>query len=264
MYVMASKLLWPLLQPANLLLLLLVLGAAQLLGRRTSGVGRGLVVLAAALLLLTAVLPLGNWVVQPLEERFPPAPPPSRVDGLIVLGGSVSPDLTAARGQPALNDAAERLTAFVALARRYPSARLVFSGGTGSLIPGRLSEADVARVLFTELGIAADRVVFQGASRNTYEDAMLSHALVQPEAGETWLLITSARHMPRAVGVFRRAGWPVVPYAVDYRTTGDVSPDLDFGLADGLNSLDDAAKEWVALVVYRVLGRTDTLIPGPA
>ena len=165
------------------------------------------------------MLPLHVWVQMPLEDRFPrPDPPPARVDGIVVLGGAVEQDLTEARGIPALNGAAERMTEPVALMRRYPDARLVFTGGQGALLHGGLTEADVARQLWTGMGVPPERMVFETASRNTHENAVLARALAKPRPGETWLLITSASHMPRSVGVFRQAGWTVVPWPVNYRT----------------------------------------------
>ena len=130
------------------------------------------------------MLPLHVWVQMPLEDRFPrPDPPPARVDGIVVLGGAVEQDLTEARGIPALNGAAERMTEPVALMRRYPEARLVFTGGQGALLHGGLTEADVARQLWTGMGVPPERVVFETASRNTHENAVLDARAGEAAAG---------------------------------------------------------------------------------
>ena len=123
-----------------------------------------------------------------------------------MLGGAVDQNLTEARGIPALNGAAERMTEFVVLARRYPEAKLVFTGGQGSLVHGGTTEADVARRLFDALGVPEARVTYEDEARNTWENALLTRRLVEPKPGETWLLVTSASHMPRSVGAFRQAG----------------------------------------------------------
>ena len=173
------------------------------------------------------------------------------------------PDMTADRGIPALNDLAERMTTAVALARRYPTARLVFTGGNGSLIHGAMMEGEVARDLFLSLGVPAEQLTIERNSRNTYENATMSKALVHPQSGQTWILITSAWHMPRSVGIFRALGWNVLPWPVGYKSAHSLVMWLPTSLGDHLLGLDTAVHEWVGLVSYWLLGRTDALFPGP-
>lgn len=174
----------------------------------------GRVLLAAAVAAQAAclALPVDTWAIRPLEDRFPSvATYPERVDGVVVLGGAIG-DLTSRdRDTPTLNSAANRMTTFVELARRYPWAKLAFTGGSGDIEQGVSNEAEFARILFAQLGLPPDRVVFEGASRTTRENAVDTAALVDPQADERWVLVTSASHMPRAVGVFRHAGWAVLP-----------------------------------------------------
>jgi uncharacterized SAM-binding protein YcdF (DUF218 family) len=165
---------------------------------------------------------------------------------------------------PSLNAAAERLTTFVALARRYPNAKLVFTGGSGALIPGDAVEADGARMLLESLGVPADRVLFESASRTTYDNALMSRTLALPRDGQTWLLVTSASHMPRSVGAFRRAGWQVQAWPVGYKTYHMRYPVFSLMLGDKIAGVDWAVHEWVGLVAYRLLGRTSALFPAPA
>jgi len=253
-----SKLAWAVLAPGNLLLILILAGlAAALAGWRSLGLS--LCLLAALALLAIAVLPLGTWLARPLEERHPPPDLADvRIDGIIVLGGASLPALTADRGAPQVNMAAERLIAFVALARQNPAARLVFAGGHGSLVAPPMSEADVARQVFAKLGLANERVLFEDRSRNTHENAVLARVLAQPQPGETWLLVTSALHMPRAVQVFAAQDWPVLPYPVDYLTPardGGLFGGWRFDLAGHLVVLNAAMREWIGLAAYRLLGR---------
>lgn len=259
-----SKLLWTLLQPGNLALLLLALAVVLLWSRRRAW-GRGLVSLVLLALTLVAVLPLGSWLTAPLEDRFPaPGTLPEWVDGVILLGGASQPAVSAARGQPALNANAERYLGFFALARRYPEAKLGFSGGGGAPGGGAPTEATVARQVLLDLGLDVSRVAFDDRARNTFENVHNLLALLTPEATETWLLVTSARHMPRAVGVFRKAGWRVFPYPVDYTVPGGFRWRLGFNLTGGMTTLTIAAKEWVALASYYLMDRTSALFPGPA
>ena len=257
MFMIVGKALWLIARPGNFLVLLLAIALLALaLGRRRFG-GQ-LLVGAAAVLVSAGILPLGTWLMQPLEERFP-AVLPARVDGIVVLGGSIDATITEARGQVALNDSAERLTTMVALAQRYPDARVIFSGGAAAVDLPPVREADRVRVWLEGMGVAADRVLFERDSATTYENALFSARLAQPKAGETWLLVTTAFHMPRAVAVFHAVGWSVTPYPVDFRTP------LDFySVFVNLTLVDLAVKEYVGLAAYHLSGRSAELFPGPA
>jgi uncharacterized SAM-binding protein YcdF (DUF218 family) len=250
--------------PSNLIIVAGLVGAV-LLRTRLARAGWTLVIGSLVLLAVVGFLPVGNALTVPLEQQFPPwdasrgAP-----DGIVVLGGSIAPEISAARNEPAINESAERLTVIADLARRYPQARIVFSGGSGNLIFREGSEADHAVRLFESFGVARERILAENRSRNTVENAVFIRELVQRKPGERWLLVTSAHHMPRAVGVFRQAGFEVEPYPVDWRTRG--APDLwrPFPtLGDGLRRTDTAVREWVGLAVYWLMGHTSELLPGP-
>lgn len=261
MVFIASKLFWAVAAPGNLLLLLLLAGLGAALGswqRRLR-----LATAAALALLAVAVLPLGIWLIRPLEERFPVPDVPAHIDGIIVLGGAVDPERSRPHGEVALNESAARITETVVLARRHPEAKILLSGGDASIFPraGAEMEADATRRLMVELGVAEERILVEDRSRNTYENAVDSYALAAPKPGAVWLLVTSAAHMPRAVGCFRKVGWPVLPYPVDFRSLPQ--PGFDFSLSGHLGVLELAAKEWVGLAAYHLLGRTSALFPAP-
>lgn len=264
MFFVVSKLLEAVFQPATFLILLGLVGLCLTL-TRWRRLGSGLAATAVLLLAFVCISPVGSILLRPLEDRFPSPNLEGGVPaGIIVLGGSVDADLSAARGQPALNEAAGRLTAGVELARRFPSARLVFTGGSADIRQNALDEAGAVRKLWLGLGIPAERMVFEDASRNTFENATMTRALVEPKPGETWLLVTSAAHMPRSVGIFRRVGWPVVSFPVDFRTYGDkrdFKPTL--GTLEALQKVTTALHEWIGLVAYRATGKTDALFPAP-
>ncbi len=246
--------------PSTIVTLLLVAGVALLWVRRERA-GRALVSSAALVALAPTLLPLSDLAALPLENRFPVPASPEQVDGIVVLGGAVVQDVTAARGRPALSDGAERMTEALRLAHAYPAAKLLFSGGSGLLRAEALSEADVARQFFVEHGVDPARLLLEERSRDTRENARFSYDLAQPQPGETWLLVTSALHLPRAVLAFEAAGWQVLPYPADFRTTGEVRWRASANVIGRLNRLDAAVAEWVALVGYWVLGRSDTLLP---
>lgn len=258
-----GKLAFILLRPSNLLLLLGLVGLAGA-WRRPRAWARGALLLSLGGMLLAALLPVGNWLLASLEDRFPrPASYPERVDGVIVLGGGVWSRITAARGTPAFGDTGERYMAMLELARRYPGTRVLFTGGVGRLVGGTPPETETIALLLERHGLAG-RVLLEGEARSTRENALRAMEMLHPGPGETWLLVTSAGHMPRSVGVFRAAGWDgLVPWPVDYRTTGSFGPDWNPQVSNGLYELDEAAYEWAGLAYYRLLGWTRELFPGP-
>lgn len=255
-----SKVFWWIASPGNLLLLLIGLGAILLLLDRRGG--RLLVTVAALCMLVLTLTPVAELVLAPLENRFPAQAPPARVDGVIVLGGAINEDISIARGTLQVTASASRLIALADLARRYPMARLVYSGGTADLFGDQGREADIAGRIFDALGLGTGRLILENRSRNTYENALYSRDLVMPKPGEVWLLVTSAYHMPRAVGIFRRIGWEVRPYPVDYRTRPD-RLDLPGGFLGGLDTLHWALREWIGLTFYYLAGRSSAWFPAP-
>lgn len=265
MFYPLSKLFWFLVTPSNGLALAILLGVSLALTSRLRRTGLVLSAAATLGLLGAGLSPLANWVMLPLEERFPAyRDGDGRVDGIVVLGGAFQAAEALARGQVVLNEAGERIVALADLARRYPAARLVFSGGGGGVFTPDAPEADVLKQFLGTLGIPADRVAFENRSRTTSENAALSRALVQPRPHERWLLVTSAWHMPRAIGCFRRAGFAVTAYPVDFRTRGpgDLWRGFD-SIADGLRRLEVGVKEWIGLAGYRAAGYIDDVFPGP-
>lgn len=258
-----SKIFLLLFSPMNIVLFVLTLGAA-LLFTRFRRTGRLFVLTATALLLLVSVFPVGDWFIEKLENRFPTNPAiSSDITGIIVLGGTINQYITSARGQPSLTTGGERLTEFIFLARQFPQAKLIFTGGSGSLFNQNLKEADAARLFFDQMGLKSDRIIYETNSRNTLENAVNSRELAADSANGKWLLVTSAVHMPRAMGVFRKAGWNVLAYPVDYFTDGRGSFQLGFSPLGGLYSVSRAIHEWIGLFAYRVMGRTSNFFPSP-
>jgi uncharacterized SAM-binding protein YcdF (DUF218 family) len=258
-----SKLLWAVASPGNLLVLAQTLGTFLLFLRKTRRVGMGLVLLTTLTMLGVATTAVSSWVALPLEESFPRPTLPEQVDGIIMLGGAVNPPITRERGDPSVNEAAERILSFAELSRRYPDAKLLFTGGSGVLFGQDYKEDVAARAALRQAGVDTDRVLFESESRNTWENAVYSKKLVAPAPGETWILVTSAMHMPRSVGIFRRIGWQVLPYPVDYRTRPHGLPRLRFEFVKGIDLLTDGVREWLGLVSYHLMDRTTELLPKP-
>lgn len=263
MFFVISKLVGLVTTPSNLLFMLGALGLLLILFRRRRS---GMTFVALSFLLaLIALTPLAGLPLALLEDRFPQpvlAEPPT---GVITLGGTTQVELSTVRGRITLDDAAERVTETAALAVKYPQARIFLSGGTGHFAdPGANTESALTKRLLVSFGIAADRIGMDETSRTTAENAVETLAALKPKPGERWLLVTSASHMPRAVGAFRAVGFDVIPFPVDYRTTG--AKDLaNFppSVADGLERLDLAAHEWIGLAGYWLTGKSSALFPAP-
>lgn len=260
---LAGKLVWAVIEPGNLLLLLLVLGV--LLGwRGRRRRGDFLLRLAAIGFLALAVLPVGPAMLWALETRFPrPTELPKQIAGIVVLGGAVSPRLSKSLGGTVFTRSPARLLAGVELARRYPGAKLAILGGEGSLVPVGFPEARASLPFLLDEGIARRRIVLEERSRSTHENAVYGKRLLEPKAGENWVLVTSANHMPRAVGCFRAVGWNLIPYPVGQKVDPATGLRPGFNLEGGLAAATLAGKEWVGLIAYRLFGWTSALFPGP-
>ena len=271
MFFYLSKILWFLADPGNLLLIALSLaavfsfsGRGERIGRRAR-LGRGVLGLSVLFALSISILPIGKAMLLVLEDRFPIVHTlPEKVDGVIVLGGIVDEVVTRSRGQMSIGGGVERLTELAAFAKKFPHIKLVFTGGSGKLLTQEIKEADVIGPLLESLGILPGRVIFENRSRNTFENAVFSRDLVQPSPGETWVLITSAFHMPRAVGSFRHAGWRVTPYPVDFNFSANETLALGFSFRGGIGSLSAGLHEWLGLIFYRLTGKTGSFFPSPA
>lgn len=258
-----SKIAWFLLKPLHsLIFLLLAWLACRGLGWRLPARG----FLAVLLLYGGAILltPLPELSLRTLENRFPvPTVAAGDIAGIIVLGGATSDGaVAAARGQPSLNGAAERLTTAMALHRAMPALPFVVSGFSGRLNPRGWNEAEITARLFEQQGIDLAGVRFEAESRNTAENARLTREMVGEGAAKPWLLITSAAHMPRAVAAFRAEGLEVLAYPVDYGTE-PANLQWPRDISSSLSLAASALHEWLGLLAYYVSGKTEALFPAP-
>ena len=272
MFFVLSKLTWIVLTPSNALMLLICatgLWAAftQERARRRRWAVRWTVSISLLMLVL-ATTPLGRLPLAAVEGRFPTLSTsdlPDDVAGMVVLGGALSLSRSRATRQVQFNDAADRVATLLELAQRRPRLAIVFTGGDAAILGVDGSEADLLETWLAAIGFDAGRVLFERTSRNTYENAMLTKAALAAagrDADGRWLLVTSAFHMPRAVGTFRAQGFEVIPYPVDYRLPlggSRLAP-----VSKGLGLLDLGLREWIGLVAYRAAGYSSELWPSPA
>ncbi len=249
-----NEVLWTLLQPSTGLVVLVALALAAT-WLRWQAIAATFLTAFLGVVAAVLLLPVGEWLGAPLETRLVTGPLPARVDGIVVLGGAVDWRVTRERGQLSLNAAGERVAAAAALAQRYPQARLIVTGSFADAFADDLRAVPTDASLFFGPHFTGRPVTYLGDARSTYEDALLALAAAGPRQGETWLLVTSAWHMPRAHGTFRALGWTLTPVAVDYRTTGELRIAPNWDVAATLADLDRLVREWGAIAVYRREGR---------
>lgn len=262
MFFGASKILWALIQPLNFLFLLMALGL--LLSLKWEKAGIRLLILSVSLFLLLGFLPIGHSMMVYLETRYErPAKLPKEVEGIILLGGAVNAELSIVHKYPVTYNSAERLSDAIQLSRKYPVAEFVVSGGSGHFGRPDAKETPFVSLYLRQLRVSNPWVIYEDKSRNTYENALFSDALVLPNKGERWILITSAFHMPRAVAAFDKVGWEVIPYPTDHRTSGrhEWFPE-GFSLLENYEHLDIALREFVGIAVYYLTGKSTLFWPG--
>ena len=250
-----SKLSFMLVQPLYWVVLLLAVALAiSMLKPRLSRV-RALLASALALLLLIGWTPLSNAALRSLEDAYrPPEGDLSGFTGMIVLGGAFAGNDGRGRGQVALGCSGERVVVPIPIMNQYPHMRLLFTGGEAALFPTGQSEASVARRYFDRMGIEPGRVIYEDASRNTFENSEMSARLPGIDTKARWLLVTSASHMPRAMATFTRTGWNVTALPVDYGSVVQVSL-LSYSLAGGADAWQVALREFIGRVAYSISGK---------
>ncbi|MHB2265113.1 YdcF family protein [Aliihoeflea sp. PC F10.4] len=262
MFFYLSKIFWLFAHPLNLTGILVGAGLVLLFLHWTRLAGATFTI-AFVVIALSTWTSLGALAMHPLEDRFArPDPAPATIDGIIVLGGGFEGAVNLARGGYELNASGDRFVETAILANRYPNVPVVITGGSGSMILDGEGDADTAPRLLAALGVDPARFVLENSSRNTDENARFTRDMIDPQAGQTWLLVTSAFHMPRSVLLFQKAGFDVTSWPTDYRTAG--TERLGLAQSNAITNLHIttiAIREWIGLVAYRLTGRTDRLLP---
>jgi len=258
-FLIASKTVWLLIRPETLLVALFAMALIFLWLGRTVAASRSLAG-ALTLTIVIGVFPIGNFVLNPLERAYSAQPTVTQPAGILVLGGAEDQAPDYAGKTAMVNDAGERLIAAMQLARQYPAAVVLYTGGKMALTPVAQGTFELGPDILRQLGLSEDRMIIEGRSRTTAENAALARAMA-PDAEGPWILVTSAFHMPRALGTFCAAGWRnLVPYPTDYRG-GKIREQIGWNLGENLMDLNIGVKEWVGLLAYRITGRTETFFP---
>lgn len=255
MFFILSKIFWWFAVPLNALLILAAFGTA-LLFTRWRRAGRRVVVAAVVLLLVFGFTRVADLPLIWLEEGYQEPMLAEAPYGIIVLGGGIAAGGYNHDAPYLLNGWVDRLTTALTLKRLHPEARLIYSGGSASLLADRPSEADAVAALLDDLYGSDLGMEREDRSRNTFENARFTLEMIAPEErGKTWLLVTSAWHMERALGIYRKLGWTPVPYPTDYKAAAIEPPYLGNLASDQFDKLGIAVKEFIGIAAYWAAGR---------
>lgn len=261
MFFYLSKIFWMVAAPLSLIWFLLVIGFA--LRPWKSTLSNKILIGTAGIFLFFGAFPVGYNAMVMLESQYArPTVMPTQVDGIIVLGGAFNATLSEKTGMVSANGNVNRMIDFIDLSRRYPTAKAVFAGGTGSPYNQDYKEADAAAKFMEILGFDTSRVIFERNSRNTYENITFAKNMVEPKQGEKWIVVTSSSHMPRALGIFEKQGWDVIPYPSSPKTDGEYQfmPN-PFGVIGNFFMTGMAMKEVIGGAIYYFTGKSAFLLP---
>ncbi len=263
------KVLWDVFDPVTIFLLLTLISTAILVygNARWRAVAARFVCYTVAISLLVVGLPFGNLLLFPLEQRFPKdeQPLPPSPAGILVLGGGIDAEMSHIRQAMELNASGDRVLAMLHLGQLYPEAPIIYSGGPGDWRAQGRGDAEALAYAPLVTNSIAQRLLIEQRSGNTHENAVEAKRLIPGDLSATnapWILVTSAWHMPRAVGAFRSEGWVVHPYPVDFRSGGQFKTSF-LRWFRNLDDLKLAIKEWAGLVIYHRLGWSDSAFPSP-
>jgi uncharacterized SAM-binding protein YcdF (DUF218 family) len=207
--------------------------------------------------IISAVMPTGSYLNYLLEKNYHSINYlPAKIDGILILSGATNPYLTKEHNQISLNGSVERLTESIILVKKYPDAKIIFSGGSGSLKYPDLNHTLVAKKFFNTMGINSNKIYYDNKSRNTYENILFAKKIANPKKNEKWLLVTSASHFSRSLGVAEKLEWKLIPYAVDFNKPKKFSWKFSIDLLSNLSEFEKASHEWIGLIAYYLMGRT--------
>lgn len=220
---------------------------------------RGLAVLALLLLFLLSNMYVANILVGLLEVQYPPYDLTSgkTFDVIVVLGGGVAAKGTLRPADEPSSSGITRTVCGVDLFSRAVAPRILFSGYGWDFSGDEPSEGAIMKAFAVRLGVPADAILVEERSRNTYENALESKRML---GDASILLVTSAVHIPRALGLFRKQGFNATPFPCGYLIRNrpgeawegdpfDLMPDVD-----ALWKSTVAVTEFVGLLTYRARG----------
>lgn len=261
LFFVLSKIYWLFGKPDTLMLILLTVVAIFVVIAAPHSKSVRFLSFVVLIAWFVAVLPLSSWLFGPLETRFPKPefPAEEEIGGVVVLGGAEYIGRSDSQGSLQLNEMGERILEMNRLLHLYPNSQFIYTSGSGSALKQGKKGADYVKDYFAGIDMN-DRIDYERESRNTFENALYSKKIMK-NTDKPWLLVTSAFHMPRSVGIFSKQGIPVIPYPVDYWSTPAKIDSLYIGFADNFVSINMAAREWTGLTAYWLAGKTSSWFP---
>ena len=251
-----SKLLWMLFNPFNLIILLFF-SSLIFSFLRLKIISRIFYIFAIFLFFVTGFLPTGSYLNYLLEKKYHSFDMYSlNIDGILVLSGATDPKLSEEYNQVILNESAERLTQTVFLLNKYPNAKIVFSGGSSLIEFSDLNHSNIAKKFFENMNVNSTNIYYETKSRNTFENILLSKKIAKPDKNESWLIVTSAFHMHRALAIAKHLDWNFIPYPTDFRQSKKFKWKISFNILSNLNDFEKSSHEWIGLISYYLLGRS--------
>ncbi len=261
LFFISSKILWLIISPENLIVIALFATFILFLSKKLR-LAKKFFYVTSSTIFIIALFPIGSWLIYPLETQFPAHPNlPEKIDGIILLGGSFNTSSSQAWGKVQTNNFADRIHSFIALKYKYPNAKAIFTGGIASVNSTYPTEAFFAQKLFNDMGLEDEQILYESKARNSYENIIYAKRLALPKQGENWIVVSSAFHLPRTVGIFCQQNWPIIPYPADFHSNPDSMFMPELNLSDNLNLLNYAIHEWIGLIAYHLTGKTTEWLP---
>lgn len=245
-----QKVIWFLIMPPASLMLLIILGT--IISRKRRKRGMTLVLAGTFLLYFLSLGPVADFLLRPLESAMPPVKALKAAADAVVVPGGGSVDRAWAGLAPVPNsETLTRLVMGVELAKNG-SIPLVLCGGNGEPFATTLNDADCMAEAAYAMGMARSMVIVENRSRNTLENAREVGKILK---GKRIILATSAYYMRRAVAMFTKQGFTVIPaptlYLVQTRKT---TPALLIPRASNLANSSTALAEWLSLAWWKLRG----------
>jgi uncharacterized SAM-binding protein YcdF (DUF218 family) len=254
-----TKILWLLFNPLNTILIFILLASLFSL-INLNFFSKLFYILGFIGFFIFGILPTGSYSNYLLEKDFYDSINiPLDLTGIVILSGATNPQLTMEHNKVALGGSAERLTESILIIKNNPNIKIIFSGGSAYLNQRELTESNSAKIFFSEMGLDTSKIIFEDESRNTYENILFSKKIAKPKDIENWLVITSASHMKRVIGVATKANWNLIPYATDFNFTKKYDFSISINILQNLNQSNKAAHEWIGLVYYFLTGKINKI-----
>ncbi len=254
-----SKILWLALNPFNIFILFTIITIIlYLISFRKISIA--IFLINSLYLIIISFLPIGSYLIHKIEKEYHLSSSiPDKLDGILILGGATNPIFYKEFNQISVNDSAERLIESVSIIKRFKNSKIIFSGGSGVINRPDLAHSQVAKLFYKKVGIEESRIIFEDNSRNTNENILFSKKIAKPKKNENWLLITSASHMKRAMLIGSKNNWKFIPYAVDFKTMKKFRFVPNLYLLSNINSFQQGSHEWLGLISYYLMNRTDKI-----